>query len=88
MVSKLSTIGDSLAVITRNTTVSGQAASILTFYRVNGGNEVAYRKNGVLATNEILSAWGSSDYQLYHIRGEGSDIEEILVTSEKGKVVT
>lgn len=60
MVAKLSTIGDSLALITRNTTVSGQGASILTFYRIDGGNEVAYRKNGVLATNEILSAWGSN----------------------------
>jgi len=88
MIEKVCSVGDSVSVISRNTTVSGQAASIITFYRVDGGSDVAYRKNGFKDTNEVLSAWGNKDYQLYHTVSVSKDQEEIRVSSILGKVVT
>ena len=69
-------VGDSVTVISRNTTLPDQAQTMITFYRVGGASsdqmQVKARKGGFLNTHHVISAWGSQRYQLYQLRNLAS----------------
>lgn len=77
------TVGDSLTMVSKNTTRTdvAQEQTIMTFYRVGDADnmQVKARKNGFQGSHEVLSAWGSEKYQLYHLHEIATGGEEIRV---------
>ena len=93
-VQNVKVVGNSISIISRNTTIDNIGQTLVTYYSDADRDtkwpenlSIVRRKHGLASSKKVTTAWGSTEYQLYHTKSQSNDEEEIKVYKYKNNQI-